>query len=483
LTDAMSAAQQALTHIWQQAGLPEAALQRVQLAGQDPVLPSSFAIGAAAQASIAAAALAATQLGVQRGLASQTVSVDMQHAVAECLTHFAIDGRVPEVWDKYSGLYRTSDGWVRIHANFAHHRDGALALLGLTAGDHTAKADVEHALRSWRAEDFEQAAAERGLVVAALRTPAQWQAHAQAKAVQVEPLFAIKKVASFAANTPASGQFDSCDRRLTVLSAGASGLPLQGLRVLDLTRILAGPVCGRALAVYGADVLHINSPHLPNIEAVADTSRGKRSAHLDLRTAADAVVLRHLIADADVLVQGCRPGALEALGFGAQEVAQINPRIVYVSLSAYGYRGPWAQRRGFDSLVQTATGLNADESLAAGIDTTQQAPRALPTQIIDHATGYLMAFAALAALLRQREEGGAWHVGLSLARTGEWLRSLGRVDNGFAVKPPDLAPYLHTEPSGFGSLTAVTHSVRLDGQPLRWALPAMPPGTHAPAWW
>jgi hypothetical protein len=155
----MGAAQQALVDLWLQAGLPSEALSRVALTGQDPVLPSSFAVGAAAQASIAAAALAATHVGVLRGLAPLAVSVDMQHAALECLTHYAIDGRVPDPWDKYSGVYRTADGWVRIHANFTHHRDGALALLGLKAGENVTQQAVEHALQAWRAEDFEQAAA------------------------------------------------------------------------------------------------------------------------------------------------------------------------------------------------------------------------------------------------------------------------------------------------------------------------------------
>ncbi len=474
-----------LTSLWQQAGLPSEALQRLTLTGQDPVLPSSFAVGAAAQASIAAAALAATQVGLLRGMPAHTVSVNMEHAALECLTHFAIDGRVPDIWDKYSGTYRAQDGWVRIHANFAHHRDGALTLLGLKAGDGTSKAGVERALQTWRAQDFEQAAAQQGLVVAALRTHAQWQAHPQAAALAEQPLIAIENIASTEIFHCASGQLASQNQRWSAPQQSLGGkpaLPLQGLRVLDLTRILAGPICGRALAAYGADVLLINAPHLPNIEAIADTSRGKRSAQLDLRTAEGKAVLRQLIAGADIFVQGYRPGALQALGFGPEELAAMNPHIVVVSLSAYGGTGPWAQRRGFDSLVQTATGFNADESAAAGLNLATDAPRALPMQILDHATGYLMAFAALTALVKQKERGGAHHVRLSLARTGQWLRSLGRVDNGFGIAKPSVEPYLYTEPSGFGQLTGLTHSARLSGAQLKWALPAVPPGTHSPEW-
>ena len=481
----MGCANHILTHLWQQAGMPSQALQRVNLTGQDPVLPSSFAVGTAAQVSIAAAALAATQVGVLRGLPAHSVRVDMQHAAVECLTRYAIDGIVPDVWDKYSGAYRTQDSWVRIHANFAHHRDGALALLGLKAGDSTSKADVEQALQAWRAEDFEQAAAERGLAVAALRTHAQWQAHAQAIALAEQPIFTIENIASNVINTRANDQLVSKNQRWNArlpLKDDLQVLPLQGLRVLDLTRILAGPICSRALAAYGADVLLVNSPHLPNVGAIADTSRGKRSAHIDLCTAQGKAALRQLIADADIFVQGYRPGALQALGFGPEEVAAINPHIVYVSLSAYGDTGPWAQRRGFDSLVQTVTGLNADESVAAGVDLARDAPRALPMQILDHATGYLMAFAALTALIKQKEQGGVYHVRLSLARTGQWLRSLGRVDNGLSISKPSLEKYLYTEPSGFGQLTALTHSAQLSGAQVRWALPSMPPGTHPAQW-
>jgi CoA-transferase family III len=482
----MDGANKQLEGLCKLAGLPGDALQRVMLTGQDPVMPSSFAVGTAAQASIAAAALAATQVGIQRGLPAHTVSVDMQHAALECVTHYAMDGRVPDAWDKYSGAYRAQDGWVRIHANFAHHRDGALALLGLKAGDATTKADVQRALQAWRAQDFEQAAADHGLAVAALRTHAQWLAHAQADVLSMQPLFAIENIAARAIYDWAGSHLPSKMQRWSapgLLADAKQALPLQGLRVLDLTRILAGPICGRALAAYGADVLLVNSPHLPNIEAIADTSRGKRSAQLDLRTTDGMAVMRQLIADADIFVQGYRPGALQALGLGPQDVATINPRIVYVSLSAYGDSGPWGQRRGFDSLVQTATGLNADESAAAGVDLAHTPPRALPMQILDHATGYLMAFAALAALLRQHEQASAQHVRLSLARTGHWLRSLGRVEHGFDLTTPNIQPYLYTEPSGFGQLTAVTHSARLSGAELRWTLPSMPPGTHVPAWW
>ncbi len=459
-------AQSALRKLWLGAGLAPNALEQLLLTGAEPVLPSSFAVGTAAQVTIAAAALAACEFGHARGATRQRVAVDMLHAALECVGWFSIDGRVPPQWDKFSGLYRCADGWVRIHANFAHHRDGALHLLGLSPAT-AERADIERALQSWNALDFEQAAAERGLVVAALRSFDEWDATPQAVALKAQPLLGIERLS------------EAPPRRLAAFTASDAALPpLHGVRVLDLTRILAGPVGGRALAAYGAAVMLVNSPNLPNIEAIAVTSRGKLSAQVDLRETQGRAALRALLADAHVFIQGYRPGAMAALGFGAEELARLQSGIVYVSLSAYGDAGPWAGRRGFDSLVQTATGFNHAEGAAAGEDK----PRALPMQILDHASGYLIAFGAAAALARQRREGGSWLVKVSLAQTGEWLRSLGRIGGGFALAQPSPAPYLESEASGFGQLVALRHSAQLSRTPAGWSRTSMPPGSHPPVW-
>lgn len=182
--------------------------------------------------------------------------------------------------------------------------------------------------------------------------------------------------------------------------------------------------------------------------------------------------------DTNVFVQGYRPGALPALGFGPADVAQIRPGTVYVSLSAYGESGPWAGKRGFDSLVQTASGFNIAEGAAAG----SIQPKPMPVQIIDYASGFLMAFGALAALSRQQTEGGSWHVRVSLARTGHWLRSLGRVANGLMVPAANYETMLETYPSGWGTLQALRHAVRFSDSQVGWARPSMPPGSHPPVW-
>ncbi|AUM00190.1 carnitine dehydratase [Rhodocyclaceae bacterium] len=453
----------ALTALWSLAELPPPALAEVVLTGRDPVFPSSFAVGTAAQVSIAAAALAACELGHARGGLRQRVAVDMAHAAAECTGWFTLDGKEPALWDPFAGLYRCADGHVRVHTNFQHHRDGALRLLGLDPATAT-RADVERALLGWLALAFEQAAAEHGLVAAALRSFAEWDATPQGQAVAAQPPMTITRIG------------DAPPRPLPPLAAGQR--PLSGARVLDLTRILAGPVGGRALAAFGAEVMLVNSPNLPNIAAIAETSRGKRSVLIDLCSKRGRETLWRLVESADVFSQAYRPGALAALGVSAEALAARRPGIVVVSLTAYGTQGPWARWRGFDSLVQTAMGFNHAEGEAAG----DGVPRPLPMQILDQASGFLMAFGAAAALWRQWHEGGSWLVQVSLAQTGHWLRGLGRVTDGLQIDRPELTPWLTDEMSGFGLLRAVRPSAQLARTPAGYARPSMPPGTDRPAW-
>lgn len=457
----------ALAQLWSVLGQPDDALSRVTLVGTEPALPSSFAVGTLAQSTIAAAALAAAQVDTLRTGRQQTVSVDMRHAALEFRSerYFRVDGQLPpEPWDKIAGLYRSGDGrWVRLHTNFPHHRDGVLKLLGC-AYDRDA---VAAALSQWKAEAFEDAAAQAGMVVTAARTFEEWDRHPQGIAVAGLPLMTIERIG---------------DAPAQPLPAQVEGRPLSGVRVLDLTRVIAGPVSGRTLAAHGAGVLLITAPHLPAIPPlVVDTGRGKRSAQLDLRDTAGAEQLCALLRDADIFVQGYRPGGLTALDFSPEQAAALRPGIVYVSLSAYGHAGPWASRRGFDSLVQTASGFNWAEANAVG----EAKPRPLPAQALDHAAGYLMAAGAMTALARRMTEGGSWHVRVSLAQTAHWLRSFGRMAYGFDAPDPrydDVGAYLETTPSGFGTLTALRHAGQLSDTPPRWALPSVPLGTHPARW-
>jgi crotonobetainyl-CoA:carnitine CoA-transferase CaiB-like acyl-CoA transferase len=455
----------ALSELWRLGGGDAEALARVVLTGADPVLPSSFRIGAAAQASIAAAGLAAAEFHRQRGGRVQRVSVDMRHAAIEFRSerYMRINGTAPaSFWDPLAGLYTTGDGRrVRLHTNFPHHRAAVLALLGCPPE----RAAVQRHLLAWRAVEFETAAAERGAVVAAMRSRAEWEAHPQAQALASIPVLQIEKIA---------------DAPPQPLWRGPR--PLSGLRVLDLTRIIAGPVAGRALAGHGADVMLISAPQLPFVDwLVKDTGRGKLSAFVDLKTPQGRARLAELLSQADLFLQAYRPGALDALGFGPTQVADLRPGIVYGSLCAYGHVGPWAQRRGYDSLVQTATGFNQAEGEAAGVEGGKE----LPCQALDHATGYLLAFGALMARARQAREGGSFLVRVSLAATARWIWHLGRVAHGLAQEDPgldDVQDLLQIHASAFGELRGVCHAAILSDTPAAWDRPAVGLGTHPPEW-
>jgi crotonobetainyl-CoA:carnitine CoA-transferase CaiB-like acyl-CoA transferase len=454
-----------LASLWSAVGGDPAALARVELTGGEPVLPSSFAVGTAAQASIAASALAAAEFWRLRTGRAQQVEVDMRHAAVECRSerYLRVNGApTPDLWDKIAGTYLCGDGrWVRLHTNFPHHRDGVLKLLGC---DYDRDA-VKRALAEWRAEDFETAAAAAGLVVTAMRSFAEWDEHPQGRAVEKLPVLSIERIG------------DAPPECLP-----AAERPLAGVRVLDLTRVIAGPVCGRTLAAHGADVLLVTAAHLPSVAPlVIDNGRGKLSTHLDLRNAAGRETLAELLRSAHVFVQGYRPGGLAALGFSPEQAARIRPGIVYVSLCAYGHEGPWRGRRGFDSLVQTAMGFNHAEAQAAGIDR----PKPLPMQELDHASGYFLAFGAMMALARRRTEGGSWHVRVSLAQTGRWLRGLGRLEHGLACPDPsfeDVRDLLDEADSGFGRLIVVRPAAQLSETAAHWSRPSMPLGSHPPAW-
>jgi crotonobetainyl-CoA:carnitine CoA-transferase CaiB-like acyl-CoA transferase len=453
-----------LADLWRTAGQDDAALGEVTLTGAEPVLPSSFAVGTAAQATIAAAGLAAGELWRLRTGRRQRVAVDMRAAAIEFRSerYLLTDGKVPEEYhDSIAGLYCCGDGrWVRLHTNLPHHCSGLLALIRC---EHDREA-VQRTLQGWKAEALEDAAAEAGLVVTACRSFAEWDAHPQGAAIATLPPFSIEQIGAAPAR-----------------ALPAAERPLSGIKVLDLTRIIAGPVCGRTLAAHGADVLLVTAPHLPSmLPLVIDTGRGKLSTSIDLRQASGRETLAALVRDADVLVQGYRPGAIAAFGFGPEDVAKIRPGIVYVSLCAYSHAGPWAGRRGFDSLVQTASGFNAAEAEAF----SQSKPRELPAQELDHATGYLLAFAAMSALKRRAEQGGSWHVRCSLAQTGYWLRGLGRIDGMNCANPrsADVRDLLGEAPSNFGQLTAVRHAAVMSETPTRWERPSVPLGTHPAAW-
>ena len=458
-----------LEDLWQLGGGDEAALAHVDLTGDEAQLPSTFRVCAAAQVSIAAAGLAAAEIWRARGGAAQRVSVDARHAMIECRSerYLQRDGQPPPpAWDAIAGVYKTGDGrFVRLHTNFPHHRDAVCRVLAC-APEREA---VQSALMTWQGEAFESAAIADGGVVALMRSHDEWLAHPQGAALANLPLLSIERIGD-------------APPRAWPHPVAKGERSLSGTRVLDLSRVIAGPVAGRTLAAHGADVMLVTSPNLPAIPWLTiDTGHGKLSTSIDLQTEQGRGALRGLVAGADIFSQGYRPAALAQFGFAPQDLAALRPGIVCVSLSAYGHDGIWSERRGFDSLVQTTTGFNHAEGLAAGVT----GPKELPAQILDHATGYLMAFGAMMARLRQAREGGSWHVRVSLAQTGRWLWNLGRIEGGLAtpdISPDDARPFMAEMASGFGNLRAVRHAAVLSATPAHWARPSVPLGTHPPHW-
>ncbi len=454
----------ALESLWAQAGGDPAALDRVTLTGADPVLPTDFKIGTAASAVIAATALAATEVWRQRTGHGQSVAVDARAAIAAFRSerYLRVDGRQPpDVRGTLFGFYRGSDGrFIQLHCAMPHHRRGILDALACEATREALAAAV--ARRG--AGELEEALATAGLPVGMVRTRAEWQDHAQGRAVAALPVLEIVRIGD-APPEP----------------AGAGARPLAGVRVLDLTRVIAGPVCGRALASYGADVLLVANPHLENAPAlVMDTGLGKLSASLDLARAGDAERLRRLVSECDVFCQSYRPGALARLGFAPDDVARLRPGVVYVALSAYSHTGPWQGRRGFETLIQSVSGMAHEQGLGLGAD----GPRHLPAQVVDHGTGYLAAFGALMALARRAREGGSYLVRVSLAQTARWVDALGRVDG---LRTPDLTlesidDLLADAETPFGTLRHVVPAPRLSETPAFWSRPAVPLGTHEAAW-
>jgi len=377
------------------------------------------------------------------------------------------DGNISTARNSIMGVYPTRDGrWSYLHCNFPNHRAAALGVLGV-AEDRNA---VARAVATWNAADLEEAIIAAKGAGGMARTQTEWANHPQAAAIAALPLLEIIRIGDGAPEALSPG-----DR------------PLSGVRVLDLTRVLAGPTCARTLAEHGAEVLKITAAHLPNLgHQEWDTGHGKLSAQLDLRVPGDVDVLRRLVRRADVFSQGYRPGTLANRGLSPEELAAIRPGLVYISLCAFGHTGPWASRRGFDTVVQTVSGMTIRQ--AEAVPGKTPAPQFYPVSAIDYCTGYLMAFGAMVALARRTTEGGSWLVRISLAQVGKWIVDLGEVPATALRDVPaefmrsELDRWSTVSETPSGPLRHLKPVVQLSETAPYWARPSVPLGYHSPAW-
>ena len=448
-----------LTAIWSALELPAPASGAVTFTG-DGNLPSYYAVTDLAAASVGAAALAVRELAALKGGQQAPVRVDRRLASLWFGWSLAPVGwERPALWDAVAGDYACQDGWIRLHTNAPHHRQAALDVLGC-GPDRQA---VEQAVARWQGAALEAAVVANGGCAAQMRSADDWRVHPQGQAVAAEPLIA----------------FDSQPCNAQAGLTGTAARPLAGLKVLDLTRVLAGPIATRFLAGYGADVLRIDAPDWNEPGVIPEVTPGKRCARLNLHHAPDRAVFEQLLAEADVLVHGYRPEALARLGYDEAYRRQVNPGLVDVSLDAYGWSGPWAGRRGFDSLVQMSCGIADHGMQASGAGK----PVPLPVQALDHATGYLMAAAVVRGLIVKATQQRATRARLSLARTAALLMAAPGDIGAQQLAPiaaDDYAPELeHTD---WGPARRLRAPAVIDGMALAWPRGASDLGS-APARW
>ncbi len=434
--------------------------------GSAAPLTGHLAVGELATATAGTAVLAAAELEEARGGSFPAAALDAAHVAAAFASerHVRVDGAVPgPVFDPLSTFLSTADGWIRLHANYPHHRAALMRALKHPRGG---AADVPAAVAGWEAEALEEAIIAAGGCAAAVRDREAWRTGPVGADLAVDGLL------DFEPGVPRT--VDGFGDRPHV-----PGAPLSGLRILDLTRVVAGPVGTRMLAALGAQVLRVDGPQMPELALLwADSGAGRRSTHLHLPSRPDRERLHRLLDDTDVLIAGYRPGALDPFGLSAEVLVEKHPHLCTVTLSAWGQLGPWAGRRGFDSLVQAATGIAHELSEDGGAT-----PGALPVQALDHGTGYLIAAAAMRALTLRALDQRASHARVALARTAMWLLHQAPVEGGgYAGEPVAAERYCVDLASPLGDVRAARPPGTLDGRPLGWTAGPPLPGSAPPYW-
>jgi crotonobetainyl-CoA:carnitine CoA-transferase CaiB-like acyl-CoA transferase len=449
-------------------GMPEAG--EVTITGSDPVFSARFRIGEATANILAGVGVAVTDIHEMKTGRRQKVAIDVRHAAATCQSSKLMKRREPD--GSWRGLdspfmahmrsitqpWRTRDGrWYLPHFNLPHLHDRVIGVLKCESSPDA----VARAVAQWDAHDLEEAVAAARACGSIVRSHAEWLQHPQGKVLAGRPLVDIARI----------GESDP-------IPFPAGGRPLSGIRVLDLTRILAGPICARTLAEHGADVLMVAAKHLPQVpEHVMDTSHGKRSCFLDLNRAGDRDTIRRLIGQADVFSQGYRPGIMDRFGLSPEELARERPGIIYVSISCYGHGGPFSDRGGWEQIAQCATGICLDNG--------EERPKLLPASACDYTTGYNGAYGVLLALARRAREGGSYHVRVSLCRSGMYLYQQGHVQYprpDLGLSEAELDSIMIETTGGHGTLKHLAPVLRLSETRPHWERPSPVLGSSAPAW-
>lgn len=436
------------------------------------VLATRFAADEAVSAALAAGASVAADLWTLRTGERQQVEVSTREAAASLTSYtfvrFDDPDRQPPARDpavlrsSLMGFRPTRDGrHVLLHPSFPPGTQRILNALGCPNEPEA----VASACLSRTALEIETAvAAERGCA-GMVRTPEEWDASEQGRILAARPVVEVVKIGDSPPEPMPQG----------------GDMPLSGVRVLDLTRVLAGPTCARTLAQYGADVLYLASPDLPaSTGFIPDTNHGKLSAWLDLSAEAGRARLRELLAAADVFSQGYRTGAMERMGFGPAQLAALRPGLIYTSINCYGHEGPWRGRAGWEQLAQTVTGM-------AHVHGGEAGPQLQPGAVTDYTTGFLAAFGSLVALQRRALYGGSYLVRVALCQTGVWVRKLGvdgpeRVDRAQKLQGDEIRDFVIHSDGGFGGISHLRPAVRMSATPARWKRPVAPLGSHPAEW-
>ena len=444
----------------------------VAITGQDPVLSTRFRIGDTCAAVLAGVGVAVNDLWEMRTGRRQKATIDVRHAAAglkssSYLQRPDANGVFRDVVNAEHEAMRaitqpwpTSDGrFVLPHFGLPNLKERMCRVLGLT--DPTPQS-VGKAVAKWKALDLEAAIDENRVCGGMVRSNAEWLATPHGQVLAQKPIVEVIKIA---------------DGEPEPLPAGDR--PLSGIRVLDLTRILAGPICARTLAENGAEVLMVTAERLPQIpEHVIDTSHGKRSCFLDLSKADQAAQLKALIKDTDVFSQGYRPGMLGQLGFGPEELAALRPGLIYTSISCYGADGPFSHRGGWEQVAQTMTGICHDND--------PERPHLLPAAACDYTTGYLAAYGVMLALARRARDGGSYHVRVSLCQSGMFIHRQGKVAypaEGMDLSSAELDDIrIQTNPPHIGPLKHLGPILRFSETPARWIRPTPKLGGDRAEW-